>query len=77
MTGNKYLKVMIAEGYYDAACDYFTAEYVFSHIDLTGELKDRIKFAYYEWGHMMYIHKPSLIKMKKDMADFMRSAVKE
>jgi len=77
MTRNKYLKVMIAEGYYDAACDYFTAQYVFSHIDLTGELKDRIKFAFYESGHMMYIHKQSLIKMKKDMADFIRSALPE
>jgi len=77
MTQNKYLKVLITEGYYDAACDYFTAEYAFSHIDMTAELKDRIKFAYYESGHMMYIHKPSLIKMKKDMADFIRSAISE
>lgn len=75
MTKNRYLKVFITEGYYDAACDYFTAQYVFSHLDLNGELKDRIKFGFYESGHMMYIHKPSLIKMKKDLAEFIRSAV--
>lgn len=75
MTKNRYLRVFVAEGYYDAACDYFTAQYVFSHLDLNGELKDRIKFGFYESGHMMYIHKPSLIKMKKDLAEFIRSAV--
>jgi carboxypeptidase C (cathepsin A) len=75
MTRNKFLQVLITEGYYDAACDYFTAQYVFSHLDMTGLLKDRIHFAFYESGHMMYIHIPSLVKMKMDMAEFIRSAV--
>jgi len=75
MTKNKYLKVFIAEGYYDGACDYFTAEYVFSHLDLNGELKDRIKFGFYESGHMMYIRKASLAKLKNDIAEFIRSAI--
>ncbi len=73
MTRNEYLNVMILEGYYDAACDYYTAEYVFSHLDLTGLLKDRIHFRYFESGHMMYIHQPSLVKMKTDIAEFIRS----
>ncbi|MFC1529611.1 S10 family peptidase [Gemmatimonadota bacterium] len=76
MTQNEYLKVMITEGYYDAACDYFTAEYVFSHLDLTGHLKDRIHFDYYESGHMMYAHIPSLAKMKTDLENFIRGAVR-
>jgi len=76
MTQNEYLQVMITEGYYDAACDYFTAEYVFSHLDLTGYLKDRIRFDYYESGHMMYIHMPSLMKMKTDLTNFIRGAVR-
>jgi len=75
MTENKFLKVFIAEGYYDAACDYFTAEYVFSHLDLNGELKDRITFGYYESGHMMYIRKASLAKLKSDLAKFIQSAI--
>ena len=75
MTKNEYLKVFIAEGYYDAATDYFTAEYVFSHLDLNGELKDRITFGYYESGHMMYIRKASLAKLKNDLAEFIQSAL--
>lgn len=74
MSENRYLRVLVLEGYYDAACDYFTALYVFSHIDLNGELKDRIFFEFYESGHMMYAHKPSLIKMKNDLTEFIRSA---
>jgi len=75
MTENRYLKVLVLEGYYDAACDYFTALYAFSHIDMNGELQDRIKFCFYESGHMMYIRKHSLIKMKNDLADFIYSAI--
>jgi carboxypeptidase C (cathepsin A) len=30
--------------------------------------------AYYEAGHMMYIHMPSLKKMKADLVKFIRSA---
>ncbi len=30
--------------------------------------------AYYEAGHMMYIHLPSLVQLKADLAAFVRSA---
>jgi carboxypeptidase C (cathepsin A) len=29
---------------------------------------------YYEAGHMMYIHVPSLVKLKQELADFIRDA---
>jgi carboxypeptidase C (cathepsin A) len=74
MTANPYLQVFVLEGYYDAACDYFTAQYTLSHMDLSGKLKDRISFGFYESGHMMYLHLPSLIKAKQDLAGFIRSA---
>jgi carboxypeptidase C (cathepsin A) len=77
MTANPYLKVFVLEGYYDAACDYFTAQYTMNHLDLTGKLKDRISFGFYESGHMMYIHLPSLIKAKQDLAHFIQSACPE
>jgi len=71
---NPFLKVFILEGYYDGACDYFGAQYTMSHLDLTGRLQDRISFGFYESGHMMYIHLPSLQKSKQDLTDFIRSA---
>jgi carboxypeptidase C (cathepsin A) len=30
--------------------------------------------AYYEVGHMMYIHVPSLARMKQDLAKFVRES---
>ncbi len=74
MNENPFLKVFVLEGYYDAACDYFGAQYTMSHLDLAGNLKDRISFGFYESGHMMYIHKPSLAKAKQDLVEFIRSA---
>jgi len=32
---------------------------------------------YYEAGHMMYIHKPSHVQFKKDIAAFIQWASKE
>ncbi|MFO7981490.1 MAG: peptidase S10 [Candidatus Aminicenantes bacterium] len=74
MSENKYLHVFAANGYYDGATPYFGTEYTFSQIGLNDEFKDRIHMGYYKAGHMMYIHKPSLAKLKKDLAEFIRSA---
>ncbi len=71
---NPFLRVFVLEGYYDGACDYFGAQYTMSHLDLTGKLQERISFVFYESGHMMYIHLPSLQKSKQDLTDFIRSA---
>ncbi len=70
MSENEFLQVFVANGYYDGATPYFGTEYTFSQIGLNGEFKDRVKMGYYESGHMMYIHKPSLIKLKEDLAAF-------
>ncbi|MFO7733175.1 MAG: hypothetical protein R6X21_05940 [Candidatus Aminicenantes bacterium] len=49
----------------------------FAQIGFHGEFKDRVEMGYYEAGHMMYIHRPSIEKFKKDIAGFIaRSAGK-
>lgn len=70
MIQNPYLNVLVLEGYYDGACDYFTARYTFSHLDLAGKTKDRIHFRFYECGHMMYIRKADLAKARGDLLEF-------
>ena len=74
MAENENLKVFCCNGYYDGATPYFGTEYTFSQLGLNGEFKDRVKMGYYEAGHMMYINKPSIIKLKKDLAAFIRDA---
>jgi carboxypeptidase C (cathepsin A) len=74
MSENKHLQVFAANGYYDGATPYFGTEYTFSQIGLNDEFKDRVHMGYYKAGHMMYIRKPSLAMLKKDLSEFIRSA---
>ena len=75
MTYNPHLKVFVANGYYDLGTPYFATEYTFNHLGLDKSLHKNVSMEYYEAGHMMYIHVPSLKKMKADLVKFIRSAM--
>jgi len=75
MTYNPHLKVFVANGYYDLGTPYFATEYTFSHLGLNKSLQKNVSMGYYEAGHMMYIHMPSLKKMKTDLVKFIKSAL--
>ncbi len=75
MAENRDLKVFCCNGYYDGATPFFGTEYTFSQLMLDGSYRERVKMGYYEAGHMMYIHKASLIKMKRDLAAFITEAI--
>ena len=75
MTYNPHLKVYVANGYFDLGTPYFATEYTFSHLGLNKSLQKNVSMSYYEAGHMMYIHMPSLKKMKTDLAKFVKSAM--
>jgi carboxypeptidase C (cathepsin A) len=70
MTQNPYLRVFVANGYYDLATPFFATEHTFSHLELDETLADHVSMAYYEAGHMMYLHKASLAKLRKDLVAF-------
>lgn len=71
MRANKDLKVLVASGYYDLICPFFDAEYTFSR---NGIVPERVQYTYYESGHMMYVHEPSLLKLAKDIRAFLNAA---
>lgn len=75
MSINPHLRVFVANGYYDLATPYFATEYTFNHLGLDAALRGNVVMGYYEAGHMMYIHLPSLAKLKGDLAGFMREAI--
>jgi carboxypeptidase C (cathepsin A) len=75
MTANPYLRVFVANGFYDLATPYFATEYTFNHIGLDQSLRSNISMSHYEAGHMMYMHQPSLAKLKLDLSDFVGSAL--
>jgi carboxypeptidase C (cathepsin A) len=74
MTFNKYLKIFIANGYYDLGTPYFATQYTLDHFGLDESLRKNIRMAYYDAGHMMYVHMPSLKAMKTDMTKFIKDA---
>lgn len=76
MAKNPYMKIFVAQGYYDMATPFYAAEYTFSAMNLDPQLRRNVSFAYYEAGHMMYIEKNSLKKLKDDAASFIQAAVR-
>jgi carboxypeptidase C (cathepsin A) len=75
MARNPALKVFVGEGYYDLATPYFAAEYTFDHLGFDPTYRERVTTATYEAGHMMYIRKADREKLKRDVVDFLESAV--
>jgi len=74
MTQNPFLHVFVAKGYYDLATPFFAADYTFDHLGLDPALRNHLSGAYYESGHMVYAHMPSLGKLKQDTAQFIRAS---
>lgn len=75
MTTNRSLKVHLANGYYDLATPHFATEYTFNRLPLPPDLRANISSSYYEAGHMMYVHIPSLAKMKGELEAFIEGAI--
>ena len=75
MSINPHLKVFVASGYYDLATPYLATKYTFDHLSLDPSLQQNISMGFYEAGHMMYIHQPSLAQLKQDLAAFIGNSV--
>ncbi|MDX1981662.1 MAG: peptidase S10 [Bryobacteraceae bacterium] len=67
---NPYMKVFVASGYYDLATPFEAALYTVNHMGLEPATRNNFRFAEYPAGHMMYIHVPSLRKLKHDVDAF-------
>ena len=74
MAANEHLKVFIACGYYDLATPPFSMQYTVNHLGLKPERLKNITTRFYEGGHMMYIHEPSMVKLRRDLLKFYDSS---
>lgn len=77
MQKNPFMKLFVANGYYDMATPYFATEYTLANLNLDSTLRKNVSLAYYEAGHMMYIEQNSLKKLKADVTAFMQNAMKK
>lgn len=77
LTQNPHLRVFVASGYYDLATPFFATDYTLRHMSLEPPLRKNIEVHYYEAGHMMYIHRPSLERLKADLRTFFQRSLGE
>jgi carboxypeptidase C (cathepsin A) len=71
---NRELRVFNAAGYYDFATPFFEVELDFAR---NGVVAERVTYAYYESGHMMYVHEPSLEKLMDDVRAFIVAGTRD
>jgi carboxypeptidase C (cathepsin A) len=69
MSVNPSLGVLVASGYYDLVTPFFDAEYTLGRHDIP---RDRIRYAFYGGGHMMYVNEPSREQLLLDTREFIR-----
>jgi carboxypeptidase C (cathepsin A) len=70
MSHNPYLKIFVAQGYYDMATVMGGMEYNFAHLGYDKTFTDRVSFGYYEAGHMIYIRPSAHKALKQDIVKF-------
>jgi carboxypeptidase C (cathepsin A) len=76
MSRNRFMRVFIANGYYDLATPHFATEHTLAHLGLDAELAGNVEMAYYEGGHMMYVHLGELGAMAEDIRRFVTETLK-
>jgi carboxypeptidase C (cathepsin A) len=74
MSQNPFLKVYVANGYYDLATPFAATRYTFGRMQLDPEVRKNVSMDNFEGGHMMYIDRKAHAKLKKDVAEFIRAA---
>ncbi|MDB4907712.1 MAG: peptidase serine carboxypeptidase [Gemmatimonadetes bacterium] len=75
---NPYMRLFVAEGYYDAATPLGAVEYTLSHMSVDPKIaKSNITVERYSAGHMMYIDEPSMKKLRSDLEKFFNAATRQ
>ncbi len=74
LSKNNFMKVFIANGYYDLATPYFATRYTLNHMSLDPTLQGNIENGFYESGHMMYVHAKELAQLKTDVEKFYKKS---
>ncbi len=72
MKQNPFLKVMVNGGYFDVSTPYFEGWTEMHHLDIPPNLQNNIEYHYYQSGHMVYVHPPTLVELHDNVADFIR-----
>jgi carboxypeptidase C (cathepsin A) len=74
MARNPYLRVYIANGYFDLATPFAATNYTFARLQLEPELRKNVVVGHYEGGHMMYIDRKAHQHLHDELVRFIREA---
>ena len=72
MKRNPTMHVMVNGGYFDISTPYYEGWMEMRHLQIPEKLRANLEFHYYESGHMVYVHQPSLIQLHDNVAAFIR-----
>jgi len=72
---NPYMKVFVAQGYYDLATPHFATEYMLTHMNVDPELRGNVVMTNYEAGHMFYLDTEALAAFRDDIEGFFERSV--
>jgi carboxypeptidase C (cathepsin A) len=72
MEQNPDMKVMVNGGYFDVSTPYFEGVMELRHLPIPPALRSNIEYHYYQSGHMVYVHPPTLVELHENVADFIR-----
>lgn len=74
MTDNPNLRLLVMGGLTDFATPPSGIEYTLNQlVDLPKESRNRISYVYYDAGHMFYLNEPDIVKMRKDLVEFLKA----
>lgn len=72
---NTHLKIYVGSSYFDCATPYHATRHTLDHLQLAQPLRQNIRECFYESGHMMYVHLPSLEQQYHDLVNFVEWTV--
>lgn len=72
LTMNPGLHLLVLQGYYDLATPALATKHDIEHLDISPGTRERVQIEYFEAGHMMYLHAPSMEKFRDDLVTFIR-----
>jgi carboxypeptidase C (cathepsin A) len=72
MKQNPDMKVMVNGGYFDVSTPYFEGKMEMRYLPVPPALQANVEYHYYQSGHMVYVHPPTLVQLHDNVADFIR-----
>ncbi|MBV8336304.1 MAG: peptidase S10 [Alphaproteobacteria bacterium] len=72
MKYNPNLKVQLNAGYFDLATPFYEGIYEMQQLPMPAKLQANIEYKFYQSGHMVYVHEPTLKELHDNVAAFIR-----